>query len=123
MLAIYGMTLTPDGEVVARLLGGQLLGYVGLELYALRGSAQTRVVNLRSIFVAELTGLAATAIAAFQGRGNALFWSVVAIFLIFTVWRGYYLLTHRGTRGLWRRSAPRGEGDRDEQRHELDEHR
>ena len=95
ILGVYGLAVTPDGEVVARLLGGQLLGYVPLELYALLGGPQVRAVNLRSIVVAEVTGLGATLLAALQGRGNTLFWGVVAIFLVFSIWRGFYALTYR----------------------------
>lgn len=95
LLGIYGMSLDPDGTVVARLLGGQLLGYVPLEWFALRGDRAIRRVNLRSVFVAEVTGLAVTALAAVQGRGNTLFLGVVAIFLVFALWRGYYLLAYR----------------------------
>lgn len=96
ILTVYGMSLTPDGEVLARLLGGQLLGYVGIEYYALRGGDEVRLVNLRSVLVAEILGFVVSGLAALQGRGNSLFWGVVAIFFVFAVWRGYHVLTYRG---------------------------
>lgn len=94
LLAVYGLTVTPDGEVVARVLGAQLVGYVLVEWFAIRGGRDVRVANVRSVFVAEVLSLAVTAIAALQGRGNTLFLAVVAIFLVFSLWRGYYLITY-----------------------------
>ena len=94
LLAAYGLTVTPDGEVVARALGAQLAGYVLVEWFAIRGGREVRVANVRSVFVAEVLSLAVTAIAALQGRGNTLFLGVVAIFLVFSLWRGYYLITY-----------------------------
>ena len=95
LLSFNGMAATPDGEVVARLLGAQLLGYVPLEWLAVRGSREVRLVNLRSVFVAELVSLLVVVVAAAQGRGNAMFFGLVAVFLVFTLWRGYYLVTYR----------------------------
>ena len=96
LLGIYGLTMTTDGEIVARLLGAQLLGYAVLEWFCLRGGRELRVVTLRAAFVAELGGFVVSGLAALQGRGNALLLSVVALFLVFAVWRGYYLITYRG---------------------------
>ena len=94
LLAMYGLAATPDGEVVARVLGAQLLGYVLVEWFAIRGGRDVRIANVRSVFVAEVLSLAVTAIAAIQGRGNTLFLGLVAIFLAFSLWRGYYLITY-----------------------------
>lgn len=95
LLGMYGLQMTPDGEVVARVLGAQLLGFGVLEWFALRGGRELRVAAVRAALVGEISSLAITAVAAFQGRGNTLFLSVVAIFLVFSVWRGYYLITYR----------------------------
>lgn len=95
LLTFYGLAATPDGEVIGRLLGAQLLGYVPFEWSAMRGGREVRLVNLRSVFVAEAVSLVVVTIAVAQGRGNAMFLSVVATFLIFTIWRGYYLITYR----------------------------
>jgi len=94
LLGMYGLQMTPDGEVIARVLGTQLLAFAVLEWYALRGGRELRVAAVRSAFVAEVSSLAITAAAALQGRGNTLFLSVVAIFLVFSIWRGYYLVTY-----------------------------
>ena len=94
LLGMYGLQMTQDGELVARVLGAQALGVGVLEWYALRGGRELRVAAVRGAFVAEVASLAITTIAAIQGRGNTLFLSVVAIFLVFSVWRGYYLITY-----------------------------
>ena len=94
LLTVYGLTTTPEGEVVARVLGAQLVGYVLVEWFAIRGGREVRVANVRSVFVAEVLSLAVTAMAALQGRGNTLFLGVVAIFLVFSLWRGYYLISY-----------------------------
>ena len=96
LLGIYGLTMTTDGEIVARLLGAQLLGYAVLEWYCLRGGRELRVATLRAAFVAELGGAVVSGLAALQGRGNTMLLSVVALFLVFAIWRGYYLITYRG---------------------------
>jgi len=96
LLGIYGLAMTTDGEIVARLLGAQLLGYAVLEWLCLRGGRELRVVTLRAAFVAELGGFVVSGLAALQGRGNTMLLSVVALFLVFAVWRGYYLITYRG---------------------------
>lgn len=97
LLGMYGLQMTSDGELVARILGAQALGFAVLEWYGLRGGRELRVAAVRSAFVAEISSLAILAIAALQGRGNTLFLSIVAIFLVFSVWRGYYLITYRQT--------------------------
>ena len=95
LLGMYGLQMTPDGELVARILGAQTLAFGLLEWYALRGGRELRVAVVRSAFVAEVSSLTISVIAAVQGRGNTLFLSVVAIFLVFSVWRGYYVITYR----------------------------
>ena len=94
LLGMYGLQMTPDGEVVARVLGAQLLAFGVLEWSAIRGGRELRVTAVRAAFVGEVSSLAITAIAALQGRGNTLFLTVVALFLVFSVWRGYYLITY-----------------------------
>jgi len=96
LLGIYGITTTTDGEVVARLLGTQLLGYAVLEWAGLRGGRELRLVALRAALVAELGGFVVGGLAVLQGRGNTMLLSVVALFLVFAIWRGYYLITYRG---------------------------
>ena len=96
LLGIYGLTMTTDGEIVARLLGAQLLGYAVLEWLCLRGGRELRVATLRAAFVAELGGVVVSGLAVLQGRGNTMLLSVVALFLVFAIWRGYYLITYRG---------------------------
>ena len=91
VLGIYGMTVNADGTVVARILGGQLLGFSVLEWIALRGERPVREANLRSVLLAELLGFAVALFAALGGIGNGLFWGVVGIFLLFSLWRAYYL--------------------------------
>ena len=94
LLGMYGLQMTPDGEVVARVLGAQLLAFGVLEWFALRGGRELRVAAVRAAFFGEVSSLAITTIAALEGRGNTLFLSVVAIFLVFSFWRGYYLITY-----------------------------
>lgn len=91
VLGTYGMTTNPDGIVVARILGGQLIGFSVLERAALRGERAVREANLRAVLVAELLGFAVALLAALSGTGNGLFWGIVGIFLLFSLWRAYYL--------------------------------
>ena len=52
LLGMYGLQMTPDGELVARILGAQALGFAVLEWYGLRGGREVRIAALRSAFVA-----------------------------------------------------------------------
>ena len=58
--------------------------------------SRARVVTLRAALVAELGGVVVSGLAVLQGRGNTMLLSIVALFLVFAIWRGYYLITYRG---------------------------
>lgn len=91
LLALYGLSVNADAAPVARVLGAQLLGYTVLEWLALRGEHGVRAATLRAVLPAEVLSFVAVLIAALQGTGNVMIWGLVAIFLVFSVWRAYYL--------------------------------
>ncbi|HUQ17790.1 MAG TPA: hypothetical protein VM070_08380 [Candidatus Saccharimonadales bacterium] len=91
---IYGLSLGADGEVVARILGAAMLGYLPVDWLAIKGSREVRMLTLRAGLIAEVGGAIAAGVGAIQGRGNTLFLSVPALFAIFAIWRGYHLVTY-----------------------------
>lgn len=99
LLSLFGVSLDFNASLFARTLGGSWLGYAVLNWYARAadGSAQ-RAVLLADLCVA-LTGLAASAYVAVQGRASALAWVWVSLFVVFAIAQ-LYLLT-----SLPRRSA------------------
>jgi hypothetical protein len=91
LMSLYGVTLDQGGIFMARLYGASLLGNLMLTWFSRNapGSEALRAAVL-GLFVYDAVGLIVALIAMFSGVMNALGWSVVAIYLVFTVGYGYF---------------------------------
>lgn len=87
LLGMYGLRADAVTELVARLLGGQLLGFGVLDWFAASAEpAAQRRVNVAG-GVAEGASLAGVLVAIGGAGGNALLWSVPTIFGLFVIAR------------------------------------
>ncbi len=96
LLACYGISLTLGGILIARLFGAALLGF-GTLTWLARNAAESDA--LRAIVLALFLGDAVGFIVALQGQlsgtVNALGWSTVALYLLFTLGYGYFQYARR----------------------------
>jgi hypothetical protein len=91
LMSLYGVTLDEGGILMARLYGASLLGNLMLTWFSRNdpGSEALRAAVL-GLFVYDAVGLIVALVATLSGVMNALGWSVVAIYLLFTVGFGYF---------------------------------
>jgi hypothetical protein len=91
LMSLYGVTLQEGGILMARLYGAALVGNLMLTWFSRNdpGSEALRAVVL-GLFVYDAIGLVVAVIATLSGVMNALGWSVVAIYLFFTLGYGYF---------------------------------
>jgi hypothetical protein len=89
--SLYGITLDPSSQY-ARFFGSALLGFAAI-LWL--GRKVTSGPALRAILVgslvAAITGLVVTVFQALNGRGNALVWSTVIIYLLLSLGFGDFV--------------------------------
>ena len=90
-LAPYGLTTDDSGILVARLFGAAVLGYAVLTWSARNSeeSAARRAIVL-ALFLSFGIGLVVSLVGQLSGLVNALGWSTVAIYLVFTLGYGYF---------------------------------
>lgn len=103
LLKLYALRTDPSGLLLARLLGIELIG-AGVVAWAAReadpypaDSAPRAVVRAHA--VSESIGAVVGGLAAVQGLGNPLFWSVVAIYAVFAAAFLWAVLALRGAPG------------------------
>jgi hypothetical protein len=91
LMSLYGVTLDEGGILMARLYGASLLGNLMLTWFSRNdpGSEALRAAIL-GLFVYDAVGLIVALVATLSGIMNAFGWSVVAIYLLFTVGYGYF---------------------------------
>jgi hypothetical protein len=91
LMSLYGVTLQEGGVLMARLYGAALVGNLMLTWFSRNdsGSEALRAAVL-GLFVYDAIGLIVAVIAVLSGLMNALGWSVVAIYLFFTLGYGYF---------------------------------
>jgi hypothetical protein len=91
LLSIYGITLDPDGEWIARCLGSAFLG-VAVATWSARNAPQGDALRavLLGDFVLSVTGLVIAILFSIRGSGNALIWSTTAIYVFLTAGFGYF---------------------------------
>ena len=91
LMSLYGVALQPGGELMARFYGASLLGNLMLTWLGRNdpGSEALRAAIL-GLFVYDAVGLVVAVIAMLSGVMNLLGWSIVAIYLFFTVTFGYF---------------------------------
>jgi hypothetical protein len=93
LMSLYGVTLQEGGVLMARLYGASLVGNLMLTWCSRNdpGSEALRAAVL-GLFVYDAVGLVVAVVATLSGGMNVLGWSVVAIYLFFTVGYGYFYL-------------------------------
>lgn len=91
LMSLYGVTLGEGGILMARLYGASLLGNLMLTWFSRNdpGSEALRAAVL-GLFVYDAIGLIVAVAAMLSGVMNPLGWSIVAIYLLFTVGYGYF---------------------------------
>ena len=92
LLSLYGITLDPSAQWVARYLGSAFLGIAALTWL---GRAATSGPGLRAIlvgdFVISITGLVVAVFDRLYGPGNLLVWATVVIYLLLSLGFGYFV--------------------------------
>ena len=93
LLSLYGMSFSSAAALTARQYGASLLGNLMLAWFARNAEeSPLRRAIVLDLFVYDAVGLLATLALQFSGTFNLLGWSIVAIYLFFTVGFGYFLL-------------------------------
>ena len=94
MLSIYGITLSPAGVVLARLLGAEFLSYSALTWLARNlGETETQRIIILGCLIGFGIGFIAALMGQLKGVFNLLGWSNVIIYLLFTLGYGYFYFT------------------------------
>jgi hypothetical protein len=90
-LALYGITLSPGGILIARLFGAALLEFALLSwLVRNAGDSEARKAIILAVFVGEVVGFIVALVGQLSGEVNALGWSTVAIYLLLALGFGYF---------------------------------
>lgn len=91
LMSLYGVTFDAGGALMSRLYGASLLGNLMLTWFGRKDpGSQALDAAILGLFVYDAIGLVAAVVAVLSGVLNALGWSVVAIYLVFTVGYGYF---------------------------------
>jgi len=92
LLSLYGITLDPSNQYVARYFGSALLGFAALNWLA---RSATSGPALRGIlvggFVVSITGLVVAIFQLLYGSGNALVWSTAVIYFLLSLGFGDFV--------------------------------
>lgn len=92
LLSFFGITLSAGGMFIARIYGASLFGNLLLTWFARNaGDSDVRRAIILDLFVYDAIGLIVALINRLTGVLNPLGWSVVAIYLFFTLGFGYFL--------------------------------
>ena len=90
-LALYGITLSPGGILIARLFGAALLEFALLSWLARNaGDSEARKAIILAMFIGEAIGFIVVLLGQLSGEVNALGWSTVAIYLLLALGFGYF---------------------------------
>ena len=94
LLALYGTTLDESGQWVARYLGSAFIGIAVVSWFA-RNAAQNGAMRaiILGFFVLSITGLIVAVLDVIYGRGNALLWITVVVYLFLALGFGYFQFT------------------------------
>jgi phosphoglycerol transferase MdoB-like AlkP superfamily enzyme len=92
LLSLYGITLDPSNQWVARYFGSALLGLAAVNWL---GRTVTSGPALRAIlvggFVVSITGLVVAIFQLLDGSGNTLVWSTAVIYLLLSLGYGDFV--------------------------------
>ena len=93
LMSFYGMELS-SGALVAGQLLGQMYFLIALLLWLCRNTqeASTKKAFAIAVTIGDAIGAVVCLLATLSGAMNAMGWSSVAIYLIFTLGFGYFLL-------------------------------
>lgn len=91
LLSLYGITLDPDGQWIARGLGSAFAGIAVTTWFARNVPQGTalRAIMLGD-FVLTAVGLVAAVLYAIYGSANALIWPTAVVYLFLSVGFGYF---------------------------------
>jgi hypothetical protein len=93
LLSIFGAILGDGGMFTAREYGASLFGNLFLCWFAKNaGESDARRAIIIALFVYDLIAFVMTAITVISGVLNPLGWSIVLIYLFFTLGFGYFLV-------------------------------
>jgi len=93
LLSIFGAALGDGGMFTAREYGSALFGNLFLCWFARTAAeSEARRAIILALFVYDLIAFVMTAITVITGILNPLGWSIVFIYLFFTLGFGYYLV-------------------------------
>jgi hypothetical protein len=93
LLSIFGATLGDGGIFTAREYGASLFGNLFLCWFAKNAAeSDARRAIILALFVYDLIAFIMTAITVISGVLNPLGWSIVFIYLFFTMGFGYFLV-------------------------------
>ncbi len=92
LFSIFGVALDPGGAFPAREYGAALFGNLVLTWFARNAAeSEARLAIIRALFVYDGIGVLVTLMAIINGILNPLAWSVVVVYLFFTLGFGYFL--------------------------------
>ena len=93
LMEFYGMDVNSGGIATSRLLG-QMYVLFALVLWFCRNTseASTKKAFAISITIGDAIGTAVSLLAVLSGAMNFLGWSAVAIYLLFTIGFGYFVI-------------------------------
>lgn len=98
LMSFYGATLNDAGILIGRLFGAALIGYASLAWFArnAENSGARRAIVL-AYFVGFAIGFGVSLSGQLSGVLNALGWSTVVIYLLFTLGYGYFQFSKPST--------------------------
>ncbi len=91
LASLYGLTLTPAGTFIARLLGVEFVGY-GLLAWFVRNAVDSEIRRaiLLAFFITDGTGFIVALLGQLSGITNLLGWSIVGVYLLLAMGFGYF---------------------------------
>jgi hypothetical protein len=101
LLNLLGAELNDGGTFTAREYGAALIGTLMLTWFAKNVKAtDARGAILLDLFICDLIGMVITSYVVITGVLNVLGWSIVVVYLFFTVGSGYLLLKEKPFRQI-----------------------
>ena len=90
LMSFYGAALDSSGALMAQMAGASLLG-IGLICW-FNKNADSQVLSgvTLSLFIADGIGFVVVLMGMLSGQMNALGWTTVALYLLFTLGMGYF---------------------------------
>jgi len=91
LLSTYGITLSPAGILVARLMGAAFLGICVLTWLARDApDSEARRAIVLALFVENAIGFIVALLGQLAGLANPFAWSIVVIYLLLALGYGYF---------------------------------